>query len=143
MNSPFGGLGSPASNAIEVNKDRQMQSAEQLVLDLSMGSSGGHSITIRSFATDMAEEGGDLQHPHLLTAGGDERLVIPKSHGVCHRRVPLGEEILKLSWSVSVPMNLHPQCTQSPLPIPTSLPKPTIWNPFFFETKRSHLYCLF
>ncbi|CAL5390423.1 unnamed protein product [Camellia sinensis] len=35
MNSPFGGLGSPASNAIEVNKDRKMQSAEQLVLDLS------------------------------------------------------------------------------------------------------------
>lgn len=37
MNGAFGGPGSSAANAVgaQVNKDRKMQSAEQLVLDLS------------------------------------------------------------------------------------------------------------
>lgn len=56
----------------------------------------------------MAEERGDLHHLHVLAAsrpeaeglvesgGGDEGLVVPEASGLCHGRVPLGEEVLEL-----------------------------------------------
>jgi hypothetical protein len=56
----------------------------------------------------MAEERGDLHHLHVLASGrpeaeglvegggGDEGLVVPEAGGLCHGRVPLGEEVLEL-----------------------------------------------
>lgn len=56
----------------------------------------------------MSKKGGDLLHLHKLPTGGpkpkrlekrggsDKRLVIPKPNGMRHRRVSLGEQILKL-----------------------------------------------
>lgn len=62
----------------------------------------------RGLAADMAEEGGDLLHLHLLAAGGaeteglveggggDEGLVIPEADGMRHGGVALAEEVLEL-----------------------------------------------
>lgn len=65
-------------------------------------------VLTRGLAADVSEERRNLHHLHRLVPGGaeplrlekrgsgDERVVVPKSDGVRHRRVPLGEEILEL-----------------------------------------------
>ncbi|GER32689.1 oxidoreductase [Striga asiatica] len=62
----------------------------------------------RSLAADMGKESSNFLHLHEFAAGGpkpkrlinggggDERSVVPKPDGLGHRRIPLGEEILKL-----------------------------------------------
>lgn len=40
--------------------------------------------------------GGTEAEGLIFDGGSNERLVIPEAHGMCHRRVPFREEILKL-----------------------------------------------
>ena len=65
-------------------------------------------LLTRGLATDVAEEGGDLHHLHLLATSSAESdglkkrrsrdvgVVVPESNGVGYGGVPLGEELLEV-----------------------------------------------